>query len=79
MEISCLRTSKLFKNELGGILDIFCNYLNVIKVFFPLFLGACNPKLHLAYWAQKEFSLKGYQKWVRIKHQNVLFTHFETV
>ena len=31
MKIFCLRTSKLMKNKLGGILDIFCGYLNVLK------------------------------------------------
>ena len=31
MKIFCLRTSKLMKNKLGGILDIFCDYLNVLN------------------------------------------------
>ena len=31
MKIFCLRTSKLMKNKLGGIRDIFCDYLNVLK------------------------------------------------
>ena len=33
IKISCLRTWKLFKNELDDILDIFCHFSSIITGF----------------------------------------------
>ena len=36
IKISCLRSSELSKNKLGGIMDIFCDYLTAIKAIFAI-------------------------------------------
>ena len=48
MKICCLRSSKLSKNKLAGIMVIFGDYLNVIKSFFPFARVRITQKFHLA-------------------------------
>ena len=57
-----LRSSKLSKNKLGGIMVIFCDYLNVIKSFFPLCPDAHNPTILLSVVIRNRVSLKMLQK-----------------
>ena len=42
IKISFSRSRKLSKNRLGGILDIFCDYLTAIKGVFLLLRDARN-------------------------------------
>ena len=79
MIICCLRSSKLSKNKLGGIMVIFSDYLNVIKSFFPLCPGAHNPKISLSVVIRNRVSLKILQKMALDEHENLLFPHFQTV
>ena len=48
MIICCLRSSKLSKNKLGGIMVIFCDYLNVIKSIFPFAPMRITQQFYLA-------------------------------
>ena len=45
IKIPYLRTSKLSKDWLDDILDIFFNYFNVIKGVFLLFPARAQPKI----------------------------------
>ena len=61
-KICCLRSSKLSKKKLGGVVVIFCDYLNVIKSFFPLCPDAHNPTILLSVVIRNRVSLKMLQK-----------------
>ena len=47
INISCLRSWKLSKNKLGGILEIFCDYLTAIKSFFSFCGMRVTRNFHL--------------------------------
>ena len=80
IKIPYLRTSKLSKDWLDDILDIFFNYFIVIKGVFCSSGTRPTLKFLPGLVTHSKFDLKGYKKKVWIKHENFfMFARLKTL